>query len=71
MSNDNQIEKTKSEMGAESMNNTEILRKRREKAVAKEISMHSIYASRAQNSELWDVDNKRYIDFAAKTRSIL
>ncbi|GAB4291447.1 MAG: hypothetical protein Kow0058_10350 [Roseovarius sp.] len=29
------------------------------------VATRSVYAQRAQNAELWDVDGKRYIDFAA------
>ena len=32
---------------------------------AQGISTKALYAARAQNAELWDVDGKRYIDFAA------
>lgn len=38
---------------------------RRANAVAKGVSTRGIYADRAQNTELWDVDGKRFIDFAA------
>lgn len=38
---------------------------RHEKAVASGVSTRGIYAQIALNSELWDVDGKRYIDFAA------
>lgn len=38
---------------------------RREKSVAKGVATRGIFAERAQNSELWDTDGKRYIDFAA------
>lgn len=47
------------------MSNTAELKIRREKAVASGVGTRGIYAERAQNSELWDVDGKRFIDFAA------
>ena len=38
---------------------------RRNDAVAKgAANIHQIYADRAENAEVWDVDGKRYIDFA-------
>lgn len=47
------------------MSNTENLKIRREKAVANGVSTRGIYATRAQDSELWDADGTRFIDFAA------
>lgn len=44
---------------------TQQLATRRENAVAKGVGTRGIYAARAQNAELWDVDGKRFIDFAA------
>ena len=41
------------------------LRARQSAAVANGVATRSIYASRAENAELWDVEGKRYIDFAA------
>jgi len=39
---------------------------RRNAAVARGVSnAHPIYADRAENAELWDVEGRRYIDFAA------
>ena len=38
---------------------------RQKAAVAGGVSTRSIFADRAHNAELWDVDGKRYIDFAA------
>lgn len=47
------------------MNNDELL-KRREAAVARGIaSVTSVFTERAKNAELWDVEGKRYIDFAS------
>ncbi len=41
------------------------LQARRQAAVARGVaSATSIFAAKAQNAELWDVDGKRYIDFA-------
>lgn len=38
---------------------------RRNVAVARGVAnMHNIYAERAENAEVWDVDGRRYIDFA-------
>lgn len=38
---------------------------RRNQAVARGVAnMHNIYAERAENAEVWDVDGRRYIDFA-------
>lgn len=41
------------------------LKERRDQAVAQGVATRGIYAARAANAELWDVDGKRYIDFAA------
>lgn len=41
------------------------LHARRETAVPRGVAnLHPIYAARAENAELWDVEGKRYIDFA-------
>jgi len=41
------------------------LQQRKEKAVARGFgTIHQIYADRADNAEIWDVEGKRYIDFA-------
>ncbi|NVO57421.1 4-aminobutyrate--2-oxoglutarate transaminase [Rhodobacteraceae bacterium B1Z28] len=47
------------------MSTNEILKSRRDAAVAKGVGTRGIYATRAQNAELWDANGKRYIDFAA------
>lgn len=47
------------------MTNTEELITRRTNAVAQGVGTRGIYAARAQNAELWDVDGKRFIDLAA------
>ncbi|CAH1663383.1 4-aminobutyrate aminotransferase GabT [Chelatococcus asaccharovorans] len=47
------------------MNATAQLADRQKSAVARGVATKSIYVARAQNAELWDVDGKRYIDFAA------
>lgn len=44
---------------------TQTLSKRHKEAVPQGIATKPIYAARAENAELWDVDGKRYIDFAA------
>src|SRR5215213_8034539 len=47
------------------MSATMALADRHKAAVPRGISTKTLYAARAQNAELWDVDGKRYIDFAA------
>lgn len=47
------------------MNNAEI-QSRRNSSLARGVgAMTQIYAQRAQNAEIWDVEDRRYIDFAA------
>ncbi len=47
------------------MNNAEVA-KRRDDAVSRGVGMTTqIYADRALNSEVWDIEGNRYIDFAA------
>lgn len=41
------------------------LHSRQKAAVAGGVGTRAIFAKRAQNAELWDVDGKRFIDFAA------
>ncbi|MDB6086757.1 MAG: 4-aminobutyrate transaminase [Gammaproteobacteria bacterium] len=41
------------------------LKARKAAAVPNGVSTKGIYVARAENSELWDVDGRRYIDFAA------
>ena len=41
------------------------LKTRKAAAVPNGVGTKGIYVAKAQNSELWDVDGKRYIDFAA------
>ena len=41
------------------------LQSRQKNAVAAGVGTRAIFADRAENAELWDVDGKRYIDFAA------
>jgi 4-aminobutyrate aminotransferase/(S)-3-amino-2-methylpropionate transaminase len=44
---------------------TEILLERRAKAIARGMGMAApVFAKRAENAELWDVEGRRYIDFA-------
>ena len=47
------------------MNNSE-LQQRKQKAIARgEGNAYNIYVKRAKNAELWDVEDKRYIDFGS------
>ena len=47
------------------MSNNAELQKRRDAAVPRGVAnAFPVYADRAENAELWDVDGKRYIDFA-------
>lgn len=41
------------------------LSERQSRAVARGVATKSLYAAKAENSELWDADGKRYIDFSA------
>jgi 4-aminobutyrate aminotransferase/(S)-3-amino-2-methylpropionate transaminase len=41
------------------------LKQRQQAAVAQGVGSKAIYAARAENAEVWDVEGKRYIDFAA------
>ncbi|MGH7122546.1 MAG: 4-aminobutyrate--2-oxoglutarate transaminase, partial [Acetobacteraceae bacterium] len=47
------------------MSQSATLRERQDRAVPKGVATKSLYAARAENAELWDVDGRRYIDFAA------
>lgn len=47
------------------MNAQSPLATRQSNAVPRGIATKDIYAARAENAELWDVEGKRYIDFAA------
>src|SRR3954449_13453267 len=47
------------------MSATMALADRHKAAVPRGISTKTLYAARAENAELWDVNGKRYIDFAA------
>ncbi|MDD2863023.1 MAG: 4-aminobutyrate--2-oxoglutarate transaminase [Acidiphilium sp.] len=41
------------------------LRARHEASVARGVGIaHSVYAARAENAEIWDVEGRRYVDFA-------
>lgn len=46
------------------MSNSALL-ERRTKAVARGVSTRGIYATKAENAELWDADGRRFLDFAA------
>jgi len=41
------------------------LKNRKAAAVPAGVGSRGIYVAKAENSELWDVDGRRYIDFAA------
>jgi len=41
------------------------LKQRQQAAVAQGVVSKAVYAARAENAEIWDVEGKRYIDFAA------
>jgi len=45
--------------------NSDLLNRRQSAIPAGLGTMHSIFCERAQNAELWDVEGKRFIDFAA------
>lgn len=48
------------------MTTNSLLAKRRETAIARGVGMTTqIYVDRAENAEIWDVEGRRYIDFAA------
>ncbi len=47
------------------MSKTAELKTRQAKAVPSGVSSKSIYVAKAENAELWDVDGRRFIDFAA------
>ncbi|MEZ5774225.1 MAG: 4-aminobutyrate--2-oxoglutarate transaminase [Hyphomicrobiaceae bacterium] len=44
---------------------SEALRARHTAAVPRGIATKNVYAARAENAEVWDVDGRRYVDFAA------
>ncbi len=52
-------------MSKVSMSKGEELRARHAQAVSKGVGTRQIYAARASNAEIWDVDGKRYVDCAA------
>lgn len=47
------------------MTRTKALRSRLDASVPRGVATKTLFVSRAQDAELWDVDGKRYIDFAA------
>lgn len=47
------------------MSELSLLAARKSEAVARGVATRGIYAVRAENSELWDAEGRRYIDFAA------
>lgn len=48
-----------------SANKSAALKARHASAVPRGIATKNVYAAKAENAEVWDVDGKRYIDFAA------
>ncbi len=47
------------------MKTNQSLTQRRQQAVARGVAnMHNVYTARAENAELWDIEGKRYVDFA-------
>jgi 4-aminobutyrate aminotransferase/(S)-3-amino-2-methylpropionate transaminase len=64
--NEQYIRENRNEFAEDSpVSKTEDLKARRAAAVANGVATRGIYAVRAENSELWDADGKRFIDFAA------
>jgi 4-aminobutyrate aminotransferase-like enzyme len=47
------------------MSKSSELKARKAAAVAAGVSTKGIYVVKAENSELWDADGRRYVDFAA------
>ena len=47
------------------MSATSVLQSRQKAAIPQGVATKSLYAALAENAELWDVDGRRYIDFAA------
>src|ERR1700693_3308633 len=51
--------------GSPQMSTSTELKARKAAAVPNGVGTKGIYVAKAENSELWDVDGRRYIDFAA------
>src|ERR1700720_978432 len=51
--------------GSSAMSTSTDLKARKTAAVPNGVSTKGIYVAKAENSELWEVDGRRYIDFAA------
>src|SRR5258706_13458106 len=51
--------------GSVSMSTSTDLKARKAAAVPKGVGTRGVYVAKAENAELWDVDGRRYIDFAA------
>src|SRR5216684_8688903 len=51
--------------GSPHMSTSTELKTRKAAAVPNGVGTRGIYVAKAENSELWDVDGRRYIDFAA------
>lgn len=55
----------RSQVGTLEMTNNETLEARRQAATPRGVGVATqVYADRAENAELWDVEGKRYVDFA-------
>jgi 4-aminobutyrate aminotransferase/(S)-3-amino-2-methylpropionate transaminase len=59
-----QASKKENERTTSMTTNSELLARRNEAVARGVANMHNIYAERAENAEVWDVEGKRYIDFA-------
>lgn len=61
----NTLLKSSQNQGPNIMTTNSDLLTRRNQAVARGVAnMHNLYADHAENAEIWDVEGKRYIDFA-------
>jgi len=56
---------TKADAAAPGKVRNETLRARQTAAVPRGVSTKNVYAARAENAHIWDVEGKQYIDFAA------
>jgi 4-aminobutyrate aminotransferase/(S)-3-amino-2-methylpropionate transaminase len=61
----NSVADPRLDTGVDAITNAELL-ERRERAVPRGVgTAFPVFAARAQNAEIWDVEGRRYIDFAA------
>ena len=58
------IGSTRPEPWERDMSKTATLRDRQSAAVAPGVATKAVYAEKARNAELWDVDGRRFLDFA-------